>query len=148
MQASTQDGQPNSKNVRIKRDILQTVLMVAIVITISAGGGYFAGFQMGKREGARLAVKKVTDFINPLNAISDNPLFPSTVLGKVSGVSDTSVKVKQTNGKEKTIIVTDKTVVTKGDKTLSIKDVEKNAPVTVLTQGKDSDQTATRIVIR
>lgn len=148
MQTSTQDNQNNAKFGSIRRDILQTMLLVIIVVVLSGGIGYFAGFQMGRRQGGKDVVKKVTDLINPLNAISDNPLFPSTVLGVASEVNDTSIKVKQPNGSEKTIIVTDKTSVTKGDKTLTYKDVKKGASVTVLTTGKDKEQTATRIVIR
>ncbi len=147
MQTSTQDSQPN-RGVRIRRDLLQTVLLVLIVVAISAGAGYAAGFQMGKREGGRLAVKKVTDYINPLNAISDNPLFPSTVLGEVVDITDTSIKIKQANGSEKTIVINDKTRVTKGSDSLSFKDVTKDSNVTVITTGKDKDQTATRIIIR
>lgn len=147
MQASTQDNQ-SSKRVRKQRDLLQTVLLVVIVIGMSLGVGYFAGFQMGKKEGARLAVEKVTDFINPLNAISNNPLFPSTVIGKVKSVESTSVTVALANGESKTVVVSDKTVVTKGDKTLGLKDVQKGGTVTILTQGKGSEQTAKRIVIR
>lgn len=147
MQASTQDGQSN-KGFQIRRDLLQTILLVVIVIGLSAGAGYLAGFQMGKKEGARLAVKKVTDFINPLNAISDSPLTPGTVLGQVNSINDSSVTVKMANGKEKTVVITNKTTVTQGDKTLSVKDVKEGANVTVLTQGKDKDTTATRIVVR
>lgn len=148
MQVNTQVDQSNRKNNKIRRDVFQSVLLVFIIVVISLGAGYAAGFQMGKRQGAKAAVQKVTDLINPLNAISDNPLFPSTVLGKVSAVSETSLKVKLANGKDKTIVINEKTTVTKGDKTLTLKDVTKDANVTVLTQGKDREQTATRIVLR
>ncbi len=148
MQTSSQDNQSNAKFGSIRRDILQTMLLVVIVVALSGAIGYFAGFQMGRRQGAKDAVKKVTDLINPLNAISDNPLFPSTILGTASAVNDTSITIKQANGSTKTIVVTDKTEVTKGDKTLTYKDVKKGANVTVLTVGKDKDQTASRIVLR
>ena len=148
MQVNAQEDQSSRKNSKIRRDVFQSVLLIFIIVVISLGAGYAAGFQMGKREGAKAAVKKVTDLINPLNAISDNPLFPGTVLGKVDSVSSTSLKVKLANGKEKTVVINEKTVVTKGDKTLSLKDVTKDASVTVLTQGRDREQTATRIVLR
>ena len=148
MQVNTQVDQSNRKNNKIRRDVFQSVLLVFIIVVISLGAGYAAGFQMGKRQGAKAAVQKVTDLINPINAISHNPLFPSTVLRKVSAVSETSLKVKLANGKDKTIVINEKTTVTKGDKTLTLKDVTKDANVTVLTQGKDREQTATRIVLR
>ena len=148
MQTSSQDYQPSTKNLRQKRDILQMILSVIIVIALSAGAGFYGGYLVGKREGARLAVKKVTDFINPFNAISDNPLFPSTVLGKITQINATSIQVQLANKSQKTIIVTDRTQVTKASKTLTIKDVKKGDQVTVLTTGKDSNQTATRIVLR
>lgn len=148
MQASTQDNSSTNTSRRGRRDLLQTVLLVFIVVAISAGAGYLAGFQMGKREGAKAAVRKVTDFLNPLNAIADSPLTPGTLIGKVVEVNDSSIKVKLVNRDEKTVVVTDKTSVTQGDKTLNLKDVKKDADVTVLTQGKDKDQTATRIILR
>jgi hypothetical protein len=148
MQVSSDQNQKTKKGLAINRSILNTLLLVILVVGLSASISGFVGYQLGKREGARLAVKKVTDFLNPLNAVSDNPLFPTTTIGKVSAISKTSVTVKQPNGSEKTIPLDSKTRVTQQDKNKSIDDVKKNTEVTVFANGKGDDTVANRIVIR
>lgn len=148
METESQLLQKKSKNQKSKRNIAQIVILALILVIISGGAGYFAGFQYGKKEGARLAVKKVTDIINPLNAVSNNPLFPSTIVGKVSAIDKKEIKVKTPNGEEKTIPLSDKTKVTKGSASLSLKEVTKDSSVTIVATGKDKDFAATRIIIK
>lgn len=148
MQGSLDGNEKSKKSIRQLRPYLNTVLLLFIVVAISAGVGLGVGYQLGKREGARLAVRKVTDFLNPVNAVSDNPLFPSTTVGTTTAISESSITVKMPNGKEKKIPLNKQTRVTKQDKELSVKNVAKNSQVTVFAKGRDKDLIATRIVIR
>lgn len=149
MQVSpAEDPSTNKKSSAINRSVLNTMLLVVILVVVSAGGGYAAGFQMGKKEGAKAAVKKVTDLLNPLNAVSDNPLFPQTILGKVADVSKSSITVTLANGEEKSVPLNEKTKVSQQDQAKSISDIKKDSQVTVFTTGKDKEKVANRVVIR
>lgn len=136
------------KSPRINGGMLNTVLLVIIVIFISAGTGYFAGFKMGQKSGAKKVVQKVTDLLNPLNAVSNNPLFPHTFVGRVADINDNAITIKLANKEEKKVALTKTTKVSKQNKVLGIKDVKKDDQVTIFTIGKDSDTTANRVVLR
>lgn len=140
--------QRTKKNAKINRSVLNTILLVIIVIGASFGGGYYVGFVSGEKAGASAAINKAKDFLNPLNAISDSPIFPNTLLGKVTEVSKTSLTVKLANGTEKKVVLADNTKYSTHDKAISQTDVTKNSQVTVFTTGKDNEQTATRVVVR
>ena len=136
------------KSPRINGGMLNTVLLVVIVIFISAGTGYFAGYKMGQKSGAKKVVQKVTDLLNPLNAVSNNPLFPHTFVGKVTDINDNAITIKLANKEEKKVALTKTTKVSKQNKVLGIRDVKKDDQVTIFTIGKDSDTTANRVVLR
>ena len=148
MQVDAPSEKKTSKGPVFNRSVLNTVLLVLIVVGGSVGGGYYLGFRMGEKKGAEAAINKAKDFLNPLNAISDSPIFPNTLLGKVTAVSKTSLTVKLANGTEKKVVLTDNTKYSKQDKVLANSNVAKDNQVTVFTVGKDNEQTATRVIIR
>ncbi len=130
------------------RSLLIIVLLVAIFALLVGGGAYYAGFQMGKKEGARATVASVTDLLNPLKAISNNAAFPYTAIGKVASVSSKELTVKLPDGTEKTMALNEKTTVSNGSKVLGVNDIKKDANVTAFTTGKGKDLVATRVVLR
>ncbi len=142
------EQQRSRKGLRLNRSIFNTIALVILLIGASAGVGYGVGYKTGQRDGAKQAVKKVTDYLNPLNAISDSPLFPGTIIGKVSSISKGSLELKMANGQSKKVILNENTKYTKTDKAISFNEIKKDADVTVFTTGKDSAQTATRVVLR
>lgn len=148
MQVSSSENKKKFKFPDINRAMLNTILLVLIIVVISGGIGYAIGFQYGKKAGAQSLIGKVTDFLNPLNAVSDNPLFPSTTVGKVDSANASKITVVQPNGDKKNIAINSKTKITQQDKTLSVDAIKKDNPVTVFTTGKGDDLTATRIILR
>ena len=140
--------QKTKKAFKLHRSVLNTIILVILLIGASAGVGYGIGYKTGQRDGAKQAVKKVTDYLNPLNAISDSPLFPGTMLGKVTNITKGSLELKMANGQTKKVILNENTKYTKTDKSISFNEIKKDADVTVFTTGKDSAQTATRVVLR
>jgi hypothetical protein len=126
------------------------VFIVLCSVVIGAAGGYFGGYQMGRKAAAREVSKRITDIINPLNVLSSNPLFPHTVVGKVTNVGQKELTVKQLNGDSRKIIIDSKTQITQQAKSLVVTDIKKDASVTVLLKqdsNKDQDL-ASRIIIR
>lgn len=148
MEASSKDTPNATRRPKLRQNLQQVVILVVCIGLLTGGLGYFVGFQLGKKEGARLAVKKVTDFINPLNALANNPLVPGSVAGTVMSIDASSIQVKDTKNKEVTIPINGRTKVTKGETAVTMKEVLKDSQVTVLTTGKDKKLVATRIVIR
>lgn len=130
------------------RSLLIIVLLGGIFSLMVGAGGYYVGYQIGKKEGARATVASVTDLLNPLKAISDNAAFPYTAIGKVSSVSKDKLTVKLPDGTEKTMALNDKTTVSNGSKILGVSDIKKDENITAFTTGKGKDLVATRIVIR
>ena len=148
MQVSSSDNKKKYKLPQFNRALLNTLLLILIVITFSATIGGLIGYQFGKKAGAQATIGKVTDLLNPLNAISDNPLFPSTTVGKVYSIDGKTITVLQPNGNKKKISLSDKTKITEKDRVISTKEVKKDSSVTVFTTGKGDSTIASRVVVR
>ncbi len=148
LQAAQEEKNSKKGNNSIFRSLLVIVLLGGIFSLLIGAGGYYIGYQIGKKEGARATVASVTDLLNPLKAISDNAAFPYTAIGKVSSVSKDKLTVKLPDGTEKTMALNDKTTVSNGSKILGVSDIKKDANITAFTTGKGKDLIATRVVIR
>ncbi|MDQ5885840.1 MAG: hypothetical protein QG628_237 [Patescibacteria group bacterium] len=147
-----QVDEPTSANAisqKKPRNRTKTILLslgVVLLVLIGAGLGYLAGLQKGKELAKQEITKKVTDLLNPLNVLSSNPLFPNSVVGKVTTANATEITIKQINGESKKVTVDKDTQVTKQSKEVTASDIKAENEVTVILK-KDSD-TATRIIIR
>jgi hypothetical protein len=142
---TTTNGVSHKKSGSKTKTVLLSLAVVLLVL-IGAGLGYLAGLQKGKELAKQEITKKVTDLLNPLNALSSNPLFPNSVVGKVSTANNTEITVKQINGESKKVTIDKDTQVTKQSKEVTASDIKASNDVTVILK-KDSD-TATRIIIR
>lgn len=138
---------PKKKRIFDKGTMI-IVLLVFVLVGSAAGVGFWVGNLYGQRAGTRNAVSKVTDLINPINAISNNAAFPYTVIGKVSSIGSNEITVKLPNGDEKKVAVSSKTKVSQGSEVKTLNDVKKDANITVFTTGSGSDQIANRVIIR
>lgn len=129
---------------------LSLILGVVLVLVLSSGIAFYSGIQIGKKEATKAINRKIGDFINPLTALATNPLFPDSVVGKVTSVNGKSITVKRIDGKTATITVNDKTLITQNTKTLSISDIKKDANVTVFTSktSKQDNLVSSRIIVR
>jgi hypothetical protein len=147
-----QVDEPTSANAisqKKPRNRTKTILLslgVVLLVLIGAGLGYLAGLQKGKELAKQEITKKVTDLLNPLNVLSSNPLFPNSVVGKVTTANATEITVKQINGESKKVTIDKDTQVTKQSKEVTASDIKAENEVTVILK-KDSD-TAARIIIR
>lgn len=146
-----QTGEPTTneaaqKKSGSKKKTVFLSLGVIVLVIIGTGIGYVAGLQKGKELAKQEITKKVTDLLNPLNALSSNPLFPNSVVGKVTTANNTEITVKQINGETKKVKIDKDTNVTKQSKSVTASDIKAENEVTVILK-KDSD-TATRIIIR
>lgn len=143
---------PAVKRNTIVRHKKQIIVSVSVVIALIASSGiaFYSGIQIGKKEAAKQINTKIGQFLNPLNALSSNPLFPNSVIGKVSTVNPKSITVKLINGKIETIQVSDKTLITQQTKTLKPSELKKDANVTVFTAKTTNkkDLVASRIIVR
>lgn len=148
LQAASAEKSSKQNSHSTFRSLLIIVLLGGIFSLLIGAGGYYIGYQIGKKEGARATVASVTDLLNPLKAISDNAAFPYTAIGKVSSVSKDKLTVKLPDGTEKSMALNDKTTVSNGTKILGVSDIKKDANVTAFTTGKGKDLIATRVVIR
>ena len=154
MTASSENLSANSDNTKqAKRKIFDKslfiiVLLITILLAGAAGAGFYFGREYGRNEGTKEAVSKVTDLLNPVNALSNNASFPYTTVGKVVKVEAKSITVKQPNGEEKTVLVSEKTKVSQGSEVKSLSDVKKDANITIFSSGKGADQVANRVIIR
>jgi len=154
MQAVTENSSDENNSLKTKKKrifdkgVVIIILLVTILVLLAGGAGFYAGNIYGQRKGTQAAVNKVTDLLNPLNAISSNAAFPYTVIGKVTKVSAKEVTVKLPNGEEKTVATTEKTKVTQGSDVKSLNDIKKDNNITIFTNGNGDDQVATRVVIR
>jgi hypothetical protein len=119
-------------------------------LILSTGIAFYSGIQVGKREASKAINTKIGEFLNPLNALATNPLFPNSVVGKVSNINAKSITVRLINGKSETITIDDSTLITQQTKTLSASDIKKDANVTVFTAKatKKDNPVAARIIIR
>jgi hypothetical protein len=141
-------GVPQKKSGGKKKTVLLSLAVIVLVLA-GTGIGYVAGIQTGKKLAAQEITKKVTDLLNPLNALSSNPLFPNSVVGKVTSASAKEITVKQINGESKKVVLGTSTQITKQAKEVSASEIKKDTNVTVILK-KDNNETntATRVIIR
>jgi hypothetical protein len=124
------------------------VVLVAILLGIGllAGAyklGYDKGFTKGEEQGKKTTrSSSLNDFFNN----TSNPF--RSVSGEVKSITADKIEVNSNKGEVQTIKITDKTKITKKTTTLKVADVKPDQKVTIFTQGKDNDLTATRIVVR
>ena len=137
-----------NKKTNTKSNLAVMVLLTAVLIAISSAGGFYFGIQIGKKQGAQAAVTQVTDLLNPLKAVSNNPAFPYTSIGKVVSVNNSAMKLRLADGTEKEILLDEKTNVSKGSKALTLEDIKVDSNVTAFTAGKGKNQLAVRVILR
>jgi hypothetical protein len=147
-ESTTTNKDKKNKSFGINKGSVIIFMLVVMIVLLSAAGGFWAGNTYGQAKGKKAAVGQITDLLNPLNAISNNPAFPYTVIGKVSKVNNQKVTVKLPNGDEKSVAISDKTKVSQGSNVKTINDIKKDANITVFTIGKGSNEAASRIIIR
>ncbi len=131
-----------------KRHYAKSVVVITLLVGASAGIGYYTGFQKGKEQGGEAAIKKITEAINPLNLIANNPVLPGTVIGQVTEVGNNVITIKQVNGQEKRIALSESVQVTQQSNTLDISAVKQGNQVTVFVKKDGNKESATRIIIR
>lgn len=144
--SSTKDTDRNDT----KRSVAPLILLSVLMLGIGAGLGYWQGYTKGKKSGVQAVTSRITNLINPLSALSNNPLLPNTVIGIVSNADSKEMTVKLANGDQKKVLLNDATVVTKEDKTIKLTDIKKGTAVTIFvkTDKKGGTQTANRVIIR
>lgn len=126
-----------------------TIIAVGILILAAVGGSsFYAGLKLGEKRGAEIVAKKITDTLNPLNLLSNNPVLPGTVVGNISQVDSQSLTLKLANGDEKKLRLTDKTQVTQQSNTLKISDLKTGQQVTVFVKQDTKKDQALRVLVR
>lgn len=151
MQANSGNEQPNNADKKQNNQTrsLVTIVLLVVFLTLLVGGGcFYGGYRFGKVMGTKDAVTSVTDLLNPIKAVSNNAAFPYTAIGKVDGVSKDKLTVKLADGTTKSMVINDKTAVTKSSKVVSVSEIQKNNDVTVFTTGSGKDLVAVRVIIR
>lgn len=133
-----------TKNIHYAKTLVAAILLVGL----SGSVGYYIGFKKGKTEGGEAAIRKITEAINPLNLIANNPVLPGTVIGQVTAVGNNVLTVKQVNGQEKQISLSENIQVTQQSNTLDISAVKQGSQVTVFVKKEGSKELATRIIVR
>lgn len=136
-----------------RRWLLPFTFALVAIVSAGIGGavGFWRGTEYGKKQATSQAVKAIADIANPLSLLANNPLFPGTVVGKVTEANDKAMTVKLINGESKKIAFDDKTTISKENKVLAKSDIKKDVSVTVFTKTKGDDKNAliaTRIVLR
>lgn len=146
----TTNSVQGSKRSKSKSSVILISLGVVLLVIIGTGVGYVAGLQKGKELAKQEITKKVTDLLNPLNALSTNPLFPNSVVGKVTTANNTEITVKQINGESKKVVLDKETKITKQAKEAASSEIKAGADVTVILKKTSSDysDTASRVIIR
>jgi len=138
------------KNILKNKKQMTIIASVVVALVLSTGIAFYSGIQIGKREASKAINTKIGEFLNPLSALATNPLFPNSVVGKVSGINAKSITVKTIDGKSQTITIDDKTLITRQTKTLTASDIKKDANVTVFTAKENGKENpvAARIIVR
>lgn len=144
----TNAGVAQKKSGNKKKTFL-VAFVVVLVVLAGTGIGFYAGIQTGKKMAAQEITKKVTNLLNPLNALSSNPLFPNSVVGKVTSANTNEVTIKQINGETKKVVLGASTQITKQAREVPATEIKKDTNVTVILK-KDNNETntATRVIIR
>ena len=152
---STQGSEKRRNKLLSKQVVVPTVIVVAV---LSVAGSYILGYSKGHTAGQQASSKALRDgisnLINPINALSNNPIAPYTIIGKADSISGSKLTVKMVNGTSKTVVVTDKTKITKSGKTIKLSDIANNTNLTVFTQKQDANSSdkdspnASRIIVR
>jgi hypothetical protein len=138
--------EPRQKKSKNKKPVLSLLIILALV-GISAGS-YYIGLRQGEKKGAEALTAKIADTLNPLNVLSNNPVFPNSAIGPITKVESDSITVRQANGNEKKLLITDRTQITQKTNTLSAKDLKKDQQVTVIFTKESNKEKATRIIVR
>ncbi len=151
VQPNSEVSSPVSKST--KRLAAPLLIILVIIVSAATGGafGFWRGAEYGKKQATNQALKAVANLANPLNFLANNPVFPDTVIGKVTQASGTGISVRLVNGETKKILFASSTQVTKDNKVLTTNDIKKDSNVTVFIKSNDKDKktpTATRIILR
>lgn len=117
--------------------VLAVILAVALIVKVSYNKGYKSGQADGRKQ-----VASTSNLLNNLQS----PF--QSVSGKISGIDGAKITVDTTKGEKKTVVITDKTKITKKRTTLKQSDLKQKQSVTIFTQGSGDDLKATRIVVR
>jgi len=138
------------KNILKNKKQISLILGVVIAFVLGTGIAFYSGIQIGKREASQAINTKIGEFLNPLNALATNPIFPNSVVGKVTNVNGKSITVKLIDGKSETITIDSATLITRQTKTLTAGDIKKDANVTVFTSKAKNKEipVASRIIVR
>ncbi len=152
---STQSGEKR-RNSLLSKKVLAPSVIVLVILALAGSFvlGYASGHKAGREASSNAFKKGLSDLLNPINALSNSPIAPNTLVGKVDSVAGSKLTVKLVNGTSKTVIVNDKTKITKGGKSIKLTDVASNSNLTVFTQkqtinSSDKDSPlATRVIVR
>lgn len=140
----------NKKNRLTARQKKLALCLVAILL-VAAGAcgiyklgynkGHDAGYKTGKEAGEK-SVKNSSDIFKSIQS----PF--NTLTGVVENIDGDNLTIDTSKGERQTVKLTDKTKITKKTDTLKRDALNKGTKVTIFTQGKDKDLSATRIVVR
>lgn len=150
---STQTHTAPTSTVTLKRTKFRLLIaLVAILWILTLVGSYVVGFNKGKLASANKLKSSIQNLINPLNALSNNAIFPSSIIGKVNSIAGNTVKIKLVNGTEKTVVLSKNTKITRAGKEVSISELKKDTNVTVFVltdekTNKPSDK-ASSVILR
>jgi hypothetical protein len=143
---------PVPQKVTNKRSSLPIVIIGVALLGAAIGGGigFWRGAIYGKRQATNQTLKTVANIANPLNLLANNPIFPNTVVGKITDKSSAGMSVKQVNGDVKKLNFDGSTQVTHDNKVLTVNDLKKDNDVTVFTKtGRNGKGLiASRVLIR
>ncbi len=142
---------------KIQSKAVKTPILIVLVLVAIGGSfllGYSRGHEAGQKASADALKKSINDLVNPMNILSKNPLFPTTVIGKFDSLSGSKLSVKLANGTTSSVIINKDTKVTQNSKTIKLADVKKDSNLTVFTQKQDKNSSdkdspiASRIIVR
>lgn len=127
----------HKKLIKIGLIVLAVILLVVLIVKVSYNKGYKAGEKDGRKQVASTS-SLLNNIKSPFQSIS----------GKIAEIKDGKITIDTTKGEKKTVVINDKTKITKKRTTLKESDLKQKQSITVFTQGSGDDQKATRIVVR
>jgi len=136
-----------SKKKTANKTIFYTVGTIVLVGAI-AGGSFYAGTQYGKKRAQDTISQKVTQALNPLSLLSNNPLLPNSFIGSISKIDNGTITIKLATGEQKKVEVNSTAQITQQSKTLTVNDLKTDQKVTVFVKKDGDKQVATRILVR